>query len=74
MNNNSVTVIGGGLAETGFRDWYMEAVREGFNSRAPKFYQHSPIPPHEPTTHFEWAIGGDASAAIGVAQLARDLV
>ncbi len=67
-------VIGGGLAETRFRDWYMEVVREGFNSRAPKFYQNSPIPPYEVTTHFEWAIGGDAAAAVGVAHLARGLV
>ena len=63
-------VIGGGLAETGFRDWYMEKVKEGFRDRAPAFYVKSPIPPHEETTTFEWAIGGDAAAALGVAGLA----
>ncbi len=66
-------VIGGGLAEAGFRDWYLEAVREGFNRRAATFYQHSPIPPHAPTTTFEWAIGGDSSAAYGVARKALEL-
>ncbi len=66
-------VIGGGLAESGFRDWYLEAVREGFNRRAATFYQHSPIPPHPATTTFEWAIGGDSSAAYGVARKALDL-
>ena len=67
-------VIGGGLAEASFRDWYLEAVREGFNGRAHSFYQRSPIPPHEPTTTFEWAIGGDSSAAFGAARRAMDLV
>ncbi len=67
-------VIGGGLAEASFRDWYMSAVEEGFRGRAAPFYQKSPIPPYEPTTTFEWAIGGDASAAFGVARKAMDLV
>ena len=39
--------------------------------RASPFYQQSPIPPHEPTTQFEWAIGGDAAAAFGVARKAH---
>lgn len=63
-------VIGGGLAETKFRDWYLQEVRRGFQRRASPFYQQSPIPPHEPTTNFEWAIGGDAAAAFGVARKA----
>ena len=63
-------VIGGGLAETKFRDWYLQEVRRGFQRRASPFYQQSPIPPHEPTTRFEWAIGGDAAAAFGVARKA----
>ncbi len=67
-------VLGGGLAETSFRDWYLEAVKEGFNDRAAPFYKKCPIPPHHETTKFEWAIGGDASAAFGVARKAMDLV
>lgn len=63
-------VIGGGLAETKFRDWYLQEVQRGFRQRASPFYQNSPIPPHEPTTRFEWAIGGDAAAAFGVARRA----
>lgn len=65
-------VIGGGLAETKFRDWYLDSVRQGFAKRASSFYQHSPLPPHEPTTTFEWAIGGDAAAAFGVARKALE--
>lgn len=67
-------VIGGGLAETSFRDWYLQTVEEGFRGRASTFYQRSPLPPHTPTTTFEWAIGGDASAAFGVARKAMELV
>ncbi len=67
-------VIGGGLAETGFRDWYLENVRLGFEERAPSFYVNSPIPPHGVTTRFDWAVGGDYAAAIGVAHKAMELV
>tara|TARA_R110002096_G_scaffold147220_11_gene306945 strand:+ start:20510 stop:21523 length:1014 start_codon:yes stop_codon:yes gene_type:complete len=67
-------VLGGGLAETGFRDWYLEAVKGGFYDRAAPFYKRSPIHPHPETTTFEWAIGGDASAAFGVARKAMDLL
>ncbi len=70
IHDPGLIVIGGGLAETGFRDWYLDAVRAGFAQRAAPFYQRSPIPPYEVTTHFEWAIGGDASAAYGVARWA----
>ena len=56
------------------RDWYMAAVEEGFHQRAAPFYRFSPIPPFAPTTTFEWAIGGDKSAAYGVARRVMDLV
>jgi predicted NBD/HSP70 family sugar kinase len=64
-------VIGGGLAETNFKDWYLQEVRRGFQRRASPFYQQSPISPHEATTRFEWAIGGDAAAAFGAARKAQ---
>lgn len=66
--------IGGGLAETGFRDWFLDEVRKGFAERAMLPYQRSPLPPHEPTTVIEWAIGGDAAAAYGSARKAVELV
>lgn len=69
-----LVVIGGGLAETSFRDWYLAAVEEGFHQRAAPFYRFSPLPPHAKTTTFEWAIGGDNSAAYGVARRVMDLV
>jgi len=67
-------VIGGGLAETSFRDWYMDHVRAGFEERAPAFYVNSPIPPHGVTTRFDWAVGGDYAAAIGVAHKAMEIL
>ena len=66
--------IGGGLSETGFKDWFIGEVRKGFAERAMKPYQNSPLPPHDPTTVIEWAIGGDAAAAYGSARKAMDLV
>ena len=66
-------VIGGGLAETSFRDWYLDHVRAGFEERAPAFYVNSPIPPHGVTTRFDWAVGGDYAAAIGVAHKAMEI-
>jgi predicted NBD/HSP70 family sugar kinase len=68
-----LVVIGGGLAETSFRDRYMDWIQEGFADRAWPAYRHSPIDPEKITTHFEWATGGDASAAIGMAYTAREL-
>jgi glucokinase len=68
-----LVVIGGGLAETTFRDQYMEWIGEGFAERAWPVYRHSPLDPDKITTHFEWAIGGDAAAAIGMAYTAREL-
>ncbi len=67
-------VIGGGLAETGFRDWYLDEVRKGFEERAPAFYVTAPVPPFRATTRFDWAVGGDFAAAIGVAHKAMSLV
>lgn len=69
-----LVAIGGGLSETGFKDWFIEEVRKGFHERAMKPYIQSPLPPHEPTTLIEWAIGGDAAAAYGSARKAMDLV
>jgi len=68
-----LVVIGGGLAETSFRDQYMDWVREGFTERAWEVYQRSPIDPQKETTRFEWATGGDWSAALGVAYSAREM-
>jgi len=67
-----LVVIGGGLAETGFRDRYLDWVLEGFLERAWPVYRNSPIDPSVITTHFEWALGGDSAAALGVAFSARD--
>ena len=66
--------IGGGLSETGFRDWLIEEVRKGFAERAMAPYQKCPLPPHAPTTRIEWAVGGDGAAAYGSARKAMDLV
>lgn len=66
--------IGGGLAETGFRDWFLDEVRKGFAERAMPPYQLCPLPPHAQTTRIEWAVGGDGAAAYGSARKAMDLV
>lgn len=68
-----LVVLGGGLAEAKFRDQFLDWVREGFNDRAWSVYRHSPIEPEKATTDFEWAIGGDAAASIGMAYTAREL-
>ncbi len=69
-----LVVLGGGLAETeGFRDDYMGWVKEGFEDRAWEVYSRSPIDPDSVTTRFEWASGGDSSAALGVAFSAREM-
>jgi predicted NBD/HSP70 family sugar kinase len=65
--------IGGGLSETGFRNWFIDEVRKGFAERAMLPYQRCPLPPHEPTTRIEWAIGGDGAAAYGSARKAMQL-
>ncbi|MBC7979128.1 MAG: ROK family protein [Armatimonadetes bacterium] len=66
-------VIGGGLAEAKFREQFMEWIKEGFNERAWPVYRVSPIDPEKITTEFEWATGGDAAAAIGMAYTAQEL-
>lgn len=68
-----LVVIGGGLAETTFRDQFMEWILEGFAERAWPVYRFSPLDASKVTTQFEWAIGGDAAAAIGMAYTAHEL-
>ena len=68
-----LVVIGGGLAETSFREQYMEWIGEGFAERAWPVYLRSPLDPEKQTTRFEWALGGDAAAAIGMAYTAQEL-
>lgn len=68
-----LVVVGGGLAETSFRDLYMDWIEEGFIDRAWPAYRFSPLDSEKITTKFEWAIGGDAAAAIGMAYTAREL-
>ncbi len=68
-----LVVVGGGLAETSFRDQYMAWINEGFAARAWPVYRFNPIDPSKVTTDFEWAIGGDAAAAIGMAYTAHEL-
>lgn len=68
-----LVVVGGGLAETSFRDQYMGWIHDGFVDRAWPAYRHSPLDETKETTCFEWAIGGDASAAIGMAFAAREM-
>lgn len=68
-----LVVLGGGLAESKFRDQFMHWVKDGFNDRAWSVYRHSPIEPEICTTDFEWAAGGDAAASIGMAYTAREL-
>jgi glucokinase len=68
-----LVVIGGGLAETSFRDQYMGWIEEGFIDRCWPAYRHSPLDPNKVTTRFEWATGGDAAAAIGMAYTAHEL-
>jgi len=68
-----LVVIGGGLAEADFRDEFMEWVLEGFRERAWPVYIQSPLDPEHKTTLFEWAVGGDGAAAMGMAYTAHEL-
>jgi glucokinase len=70
-----MVVIGGGLAETSekFRNSYMGWIQEGFIERAWPAYRHNPLDPSQITTVFEWATGGDYSAALGMGFVAKDL-
>lgn len=67
-----LVIIGGGLAETSFRDQYMDWVQEGFDARAWPIYQKNPLDETAISTRFEWARGGDSAAALGMAFVARD--
>ncbi len=68
-----LVVIGGGLAESTFREEYLSWVLEGFRERSWPVYLQNPINPEKQTTRFEWALRGDDSAALGMAFTARDL-
>lgn len=73
MIDPGLVIIGGGLAESSFRDQYMEWIHEGFADRAWPVYRFSPLDKTKVTTRFEWAIGGDAAAAIGMAFTAHEM-
>lgn len=73
MVDPGLVVVGGGLAETSFRDQYMAWIEEGFAERAWAVYRRSPLDPNQITTRFEWAKGGDAAAAVGMAYTAHEL-
>lgn len=68
-----LVVIGGGLAESSFKDRYLEFVMEGFKERAWAMYIKSPIDTEKQTTRIEWAHGGDFAAALGMAFMAHEL-
>lgn len=68
-----LVVIGGGLAETGFRDRLMDWMLAGFDDRTWPVYRHNPLNPEQQTTHFEWARSGDSAAALGMAYMAHSL-
>lgn len=68
-----LVVIGGGLAESSFRDRYMSWVHEGFDARAWPIYQKNPLDETAISTRFEWASGGDSAAALGMAFVAQEL-
>lgn len=67
-----LVVIGGGLAETSFRETYLGWILEGFEKRAWPIYYRSPIDPDLYTTRFEWALKGDSAGALGMAYSARE--
>ena len=66
-------IIGGGLAETTFREKYISWVLEGFRNRAWPIYIRNPINTDEITTRIEWAHGKDSAAALGMAFVAKSL-
>ncbi len=68
-----LVVIGGGLAESSFRDQFLVWVMEGFHDRAWPVYYKSPIEPDKFTTHFEWAQGGDSAGALGMGFAALEI-
>lgn len=68
-----LVVIGGGLAESSFRDQYLEWVLEGFEDRSWPIYLKNPVNPEATSTRFEWARGGDSAAALGMAFVAGEV-
>lgn len=68
-----LVVLGGGLAESSFRDRYMEWIQEGFVDRAWPVYRFSPIEENKVTTRFEWATGGDSAGALGMGFAALEM-
>lgn len=68
-----LVVIGGGLAESSFRERFLGWVMEGFEDRAWPIYRNSPIEADTFTTHFEWARGGDSAGALGMGFAAREM-
>ncbi|MEM8485013.1 MAG: ROK family protein [Bacteroidota bacterium] len=68
-----LVVVGGGLAESSFRDQFMVWIMEGFEDRAWPIYRKSPIEADKFTTHFEWAQGGDSAGALGMGFAALEI-
>lgn len=66
-----LVVIGGGLAETAFRDRYLARVIEGFEDGAWPIYLKNPF--DSQAMRFEWAIEGDSAAALGMAFVASEV-
>ena len=66
-----LVVLGGGLAETSFRDRYLARVIEGFEDGSWPIYLTSPSDSQAIATRFEWAREGDSAAALGMAFVAR---
>ncbi len=65
-----LVVIGGGLAETTFRDQYMKWIQEGFKERAWEVYLKNPFDSKKVITRIEWAKSGDFAGALGMAYMA----
>ncbi len=68
-----LVVIGGGLAETSFRDQYLKWVVEGMEEHGWPMYKRSPIDSQKTTTQIEWAQAGDSAGALGMAFTAHEL-
>jgi glucokinase len=68
-----LVVISGGLAETTFRDRFMEWVLGGFEDRSWPIFLKNPFDSTSISTQFEWALGGDSAAALGMAFVACEV-
>ncbi len=68
-----LVVIGGGLAETSFRDRYMAWIIEGFEDGSWPIYLKNPFDAQAISTRFEWARRGDSAAALGMAFVAGEV-